>query len=120
MADPRGDVKDGDNFLLNFIKNKRLGDKEEDEEEAANYDKKGHDSEESLNELDRTDTFDEKYNFCFKDEAASSVPLYGAWHSNVGYARSLSGDTLRGKDGSRSHKRTASKERKAEERKAKE
>ena len=51
MADPRGDVKDGDNFLLNFIKNKRLGDKEEDEEEAANYDKKGHDSEESLNEV---------------------------------------------------------------------
>ena len=30
MADPRGDVKDGDNFLLDFIKNKRWVDKEEE------------------------------------------------------------------------------------------
>ena len=44
MADPRGDVKDGDNFLLDFIKNKRWVNKEE-EEETADDDKKGHNSE---------------------------------------------------------------------------
>ena len=27
VADTRGDLKDGDNFLLGFIKNKRWGDK---------------------------------------------------------------------------------------------
>ena len=70
MADPRGDVKDGDNFLLDFIKNKRWGDKEEDEEEAADDVTKGHDSDESLNEVERTDAFKENYNFRFEDEAA--------------------------------------------------
>ena len=39
---PREDVKDGDNFLLNFIKNKRWVDKEE-KDEAADNDTKGHD-----------------------------------------------------------------------------
>ena len=71
MADPSGYVKDGDNFLLNFIKNKRWRDKEEDEEEASDDDKKGHDSEESLNEVERTDAFKENYNFRFKNEATS-------------------------------------------------
>ena len=119
VADTRGDLKDGDNFLLGFIKNKRWVDKEE-EEEAADNDAKGHDSDESLNEVERTNAFEENYNFRFKDEAASSGPLSGASHSNVGYARGLSGDMLRRKDDSRSHKRKARKERKAEERKAKE
>ena len=70
MADLSGYVKDGDNFLLNFIKNKRWGDKEEDEEKASDDDKKGHDSEESLNEVERTDAFKENYNFRFEDKAA--------------------------------------------------
>ena len=42
MADPRGNVKDGDNLLLNFIKNKRGMDKEKEEEAADNYER-GHD-----------------------------------------------------------------------------
>ena len=64
-------MKDGDNFLLDFIKNKIWGDKEEDEEEAADDGRKGHDSEEFLNEVDLTDAFKEKYNFRFEDEATS-------------------------------------------------
>ena len=40
VEDPRGDVKDGDNFLLDFIKNKRWVDKYE-EEEATDDNKKG-------------------------------------------------------------------------------
>ena len=69
--DTRGGVKDGDNLLLNFIKNKIWGDKEEKEEKASDDDKKGHDLDESLNEVDRTDAFEENYNFRFEDEAAS-------------------------------------------------
>ena len=38
VTDHRGDVKDGDNFLLDFIKNKIWVDREE--EEAANDNKK--------------------------------------------------------------------------------
>ena len=56
MAGPRGDVKDGDNFLLGFIRNKRWVDKEE-VEEAADDDTKGHDSDEYLNKVERTDDF---------------------------------------------------------------
>ena len=47
-------------------------------------------------------------------------PLSGVSHRNVGYARSLSGDTLCCKDNIRSHKRTARKKRKKEEQKSKE
>ena len=67
---PRGYVKDGDNFLLDYLKNKRWVDKEE-EEEAADNNVKGHDLDESLNEVERTDAFEEKYNFRFEEEAAS-------------------------------------------------
>ena len=70
MADPREDAKDGDNFLLDFIKNKRWGDKEEDEEKASDEGTKVYNSDESLNEVERTDAFKEKYNFRFEDEAA--------------------------------------------------
>ena len=45
--------------LLNLIKNKIWGDKEEKEEKASDDDKKGHDLDESLNEVDRTDAFEE-------------------------------------------------------------
>ena len=50
MSDPRGDVK---------VKNKRWVDKEE-EEKAADNDTKGHDLDEYLNEVERTDAFKEK------------------------------------------------------------
>ena len=47
-------------------------------------------------------------------------PLSGASHINVGYASSLSGDTLRCKEYIRSHNLTERKERKAEYQKDKE
>ena len=114
VADARGNVKDGDNVLLSFIKNKRWVDKG-DEEEAADDDAKGHDSEEFMNKEERTNAFEGKYNFRFEDEAARLGPLLGAFHRN-----GLSGDMLCCKDNSRSHKRMTRKDRKTEERKAKE
>ena len=113
VADPMGNLKDGDNFLLDFINNKRWVDKEE-EEEAAENDAKGHDSDEYLNEVDHTDAFKEMYNFCFKEKATLSGPLSGVLHSNVGYTHGLLGDTLNSKDYSRSHKHTYRKDRKTE------
>ena len=62
--DTRGGGEGRDNLLLNFIKNKIWG-------EAADNDKKGHNSEESLNKVESTDAFEEKYNFRFEDKAAS-------------------------------------------------
>ena len=64
---------------------------------------------EFMNKVERTDAFEEKYNFRFEDDAASSGPLSGASHINVRYARGISGDTLRRKYNSKSHKRTARK-----------
>ena len=119
VADTRGDLKDGDNFLLGFIKNKRWVDKEE-EEEAADDNTKGHDSDEYLNKVERIDDSEEKYSFRFEDKSVSLGPLSCASHSNVGYARGLLEDTLHRKDNSRSHNYTARKKRKAEERKANE
>ena len=46
--------------------------------------------------------------------------LSGASHSNFRYTRSILGDKLRRKDNSKRYKRTARKERKAEESEAKE
>ena len=66
----RRDVKYGDNFLLGFIRNKRWVDKEE-VEEAADDDTKGQDLDEFMNKVERTDAFEENYNFRFEDEAAS-------------------------------------------------
>ena len=76
-------MKEGDNFLLDFIRKKRWLDKE-DEEEAADDDTKRNDPDESLNKVECTKAFEENYNFRFEDEAASSGPLSGALHSNVG------------------------------------
>ena len=83
-------MKDGDNFLLDFIKNKRWVDKEE-EEEAADDNTKGHNLDKSLDKVERTDAFGEKFNFRFEDEAASSVPLSSVLHSNNRYLHGLFG-----------------------------
>ena len=53
VADPRGDLNDGDNVLFDFIKKKIWVEKEE-EGEAADNNTKGHNSDESLNEVERT------------------------------------------------------------------
>ena len=79
---------------------------------------------ESLDELDRTDEFESKYNFRFEEAVATGgdVEASGASHSIVHYARSSQSadNVLRRKDESRRQKRLARKERKAAERKAKE
>ena len=58
MVDYNRDVKDVDNLLLDFKKNKIWADKEE-EEEAGDKDVKGHNLDESLNELESTYAFKE-------------------------------------------------------------
>jgi len=122
IKDPRGEIADGDNFLLDFIKNKKWVDRDayqsnnlnenNDDDEASN------DSDESLKDLDRMDEFESKYNFRF--EEASSSQSSGALQSVVGYSRSSLSNTVRKKDDSRKIKREQRKERKMAERKAKE
>lgn len=137
VSDPRGEVGDGDKFLLDFIKNKRWVDKDlhendsddDENEERGIYrskikdDDDGHDSEASLDELEQMDAFESKYNFRFEEAAASAEGGdSGAAYSVVGYARggAHTTDTLRRKDETRKQKRLARKEKKAAERKAKE
>ncbi len=127
LADPKGEVKDGDSFLLDFITNKRWVDENEvssdddgparpriiggEDDDDVNYN-----SDESLNELDRTDQFESRYNFRFEEGNENS----GAALSVVGYSRSALSDTIRRKDDSRKQKRQQRKERKLAERKKKE
>ena len=136
VSDPRGEVGDGDKFLLDFIKNKRWVDKDlhesdsddDGDEERGIYrskikDDDGHDSDASLDELEQMDAFESKYNFRFEEAAASAEGgESGAAYSVVGYARggAHTTDTLRRKDETRKQKRLARKEKKAAERKAKE
>ena len=145
VSDPRGEVGDGDKFLLDFIKNKRWVDKdlhgsdedsdEDDNEERGIYrsnmnngdddddDEDGRDSDASLDELEQMDAFESKYNFRFEEAAASAkAGESGAAYSVVGYARggAHTTDTLRRKDETRKQKRLARNEKKAAERKAKE
>jgi protein KRI1 len=129
LQDPKGEVEDGEEFLFDFIKNKRWVDHDtfdynDDEEEGARYPAtdeydKGNDSDASLNDLNKTDEFESRYNFRF-EEANNTGTESGAGLSVVGYARSSLSDTIRRKDESRKMKRKQRKERKMEERKAKE
>jgi protein KRI1 len=134
IKDPRGEVKDSETFLMDFIKNKQWIDKtmqdasddddddDEDEspkrgtDEGAGIAEDGNETDDSMD--DKMDAFESKYNFRFEEAAATS----GATHSVVGYSRNSAAvtDTLRRKDDSRRQKRLARKERKEAERKAKE
>jgi len=125
LMDPRGEVEDGDKFLLDFIKNKKWIDKDDDESSSDEDDNhkqaaggQGSD-EDSMEELERADDFESKYNFRF-EEAEAEAGTSGADFSVVGYARSGTMNTLRRKDETRKQKRQERKERKAAERKAKE
>ena len=55
-ADPRGGVKNGDNFLLGFIKNNIWVDKEY-EEEAADDNTKGHKPDKYQNKVESTNPY---------------------------------------------------------------
>ena len=138
ISDPRGEVGDGDKFLLDFIKNRRWVDKDLNDSDSDSDDDKdrgvyrskiiaraeddGHDSDASLDELEQMDAFESKYNFRFEEAAAAAddQEVSGAAYSIVGYARGAATDTLRRKDETRKQKRLARKEKKAAERKAKE
>ena len=115
LIDPRGEVEDGDKFLLDFIKNKKWIDKDE----QVSLDE-GDQEDDSMDELEMADNFESKYNFRFEEAEAASGKS-GADFSVIGYARSGGTmNTLRRKDETRKHKREERKERKAAERKAKE
>jgi protein KRI1 len=109
LVDPRGEIADGDQYLLEFFKNKKWIDKDND---YANDD-------DSLDNLDEADDFEAKYNFRF-EQAASEVSRSGASLSVQTYARGQTMNTVRRTDTTRKDKRQSRKERKAAERKAKE
>ena len=143
LVDPRGEVEDGEAFLLDYFKNRPWVEKADDdndsEQDDASNDKyddnrklpstgvrskataavdEDHSDEASLQELEEADDFEAQYNFRF--EQASAATATGAEHSLQSYARGQTMNTLRRKDESRAEKRRARKERKAMERKAKE
>ena len=116
LLDPHGEIEDGDNFLLDFIKNKRWVDQDLQGEEVDSDDH----SDGSLKDLERMDNFESKYNFRFEEAMNEPTSNSGAGLSVVGYARTALSDTIRRKDDSRKLKRKERKERKAAERRAKE
>ncbi|KAL9185919.1 hypothetical protein ACHAXT_003696 [Thalassiosira profunda] len=125
LKDPKGEVQDGDKFLMEFMTHRkwmegsgRLGAKNGDDDMEGGDD-------DSLEELERTDAFESRYNFRFEEatehDPSHSATASGASHSIVHYSRaSHSSNALRRKDETRKQKRLERKERKAAERKAKE
>lgn len=111
FSDPRGEVKDGEQFLISFMKNKKWIDKD-----GGKFDVD--DDEESI-EADRADDFEAKYNFRF-EQAEAETAASGASHSIQTYARGQTMNTIRRQDVTRKEKRQARKDRKEAERKAKE
>lgn len=139
IIDPRGEVQDGEAFLIDFFEKRPWMMKETENDEASSdadeyldddpdetkwetskhYDDAVDDGDDqSLNELDKADDFEAQYNFRF-EQASSNVPS-GAELSNLSYARGLTMQTLRRKDESRRERRLARKEKKELERQAKE
>ena len=123
FKDPRGEVEDGEKFLLDFIQNKkwidtnhidrgRYDDKYENENESGD--------ESSLDDVDRADDYESQYNFRFEQATQGATTNSGANLSVQTYARGQTMNTVRRTDTTRKDKREARKERKVTERKAKE
>lgn len=124
LVDPKGEIQDGEAFLLDFFQKKpwqqqvETDDSDNDElvvpmkppKEADDED----DDDASLEELDKTDEFEAQYNFRFEEHATSGVS-----HSLRNYSRH-NVETFRRKDDRRRAHRLAKQERKAAERKQKE
>lgn len=109
IVDPRGEIEDGDKYLLDFFKNKRWVDHDDD---YANDD-------DSLEDLERADDYEATYNFRF-EQAEAEAATSGANLSVQTYARGSTVNTVRRMDTTRKEKRQSRKERKAAERRAKE
>lgn len=109
IIDPRGEVEDGDKFLMDFLKQKKWIDKDGD---------LGADDD-SIEDLDKADDFEANYNFRF-EQAAAEAATSGATLSVQTYARGNTMNTVRRAETARKEKREARKERKLAERKAKE
>mmetsp|Transcript_14291 Transcript_14291/g.31009 ORF Transcript_14291/g.31009 Transcript_14291/m.31009 type:complete len:873 (+) Transcript_14291:64-2682(+) len=127
LADPKGEVKDGDQFLMEFMTHRKWMENSNNPLGSARaYDNSDAEDDGSLADLERMDEFESKYNFRFEEANDKNTDASGAAHSIVHYARSTStaagatNDTLRRPDESRKIKRQARKERKAAERRAKE
>eukprot|EP00339_Tiarina_fusa_P013281 CAMPEP_0117006888 /NCGR_PEP_ID=MMETSP0472-20121206/6963_1 /TAXON_ID=693140 ORGANISM="Tiarina fusus, Strain LIS" /NCGR_SAMPLE_ID=MMETSP0472 /ASSEMBLY_ACC=CAM_ASM_000603 /LENGTH=720 /DNA_ID=CAMNT_0004708497 /DNA_START=58 /DNA_END=2220 /DNA_ORIENTATION=+ len=112
LVDPRGEVKNGEQFLLDYIKNRKWLDRDTDDVIVD-------DDDSSVEEVDRADDFEATYNFRF-EQAAEETATSGASLSNQMYARGQTMTTLRRQDTTRKESRLARKERKMAERKAKE
>jgi protein KRI1 len=142
-VDHKGEVADGEAFLLDFFKQRPWMQTAHDESESddnvpdeatksrasaktsAAKDDSVDSDDASLDELDQADEFEAAFNFRFEQAAAQGggTALSGYEHSNVSYARSDGAaalPTLRRPDDSRKLQRQARKERKAAERQAKE
>jgi len=116
FKDPRGEVGDGEKFLLDFITNKKWIDRNDISRDADDDDGDG---ESSLDDVERADKYESNYNFRF-EQAAQETATSGASLSVQTYARSQTMNTVRREDTTRKDKRQVRKERKAAERKAKE
>lgn len=119
FADPRGEVKDGERFLIDFMKNKKWVDKVEYGDQDIDGDEADRGEESSIEDLDRADDFEAQYNFRY-EQAAAETATSGATLSIQTFARGQTMNTLRREDATRKDKRQARKERKEAERKAKE
>ena len=119
ISDPRGEIQDGEQFLLDFLKNKKWKEQDDNIDDTPTRKPVTVDSDdESLEHLEKADDFESTYNFRF--EQAEAIATSGADYSVVPYARGGSMTTLRRKDETRKVKRETRKEKKAAERKAKE
>jgi protein KRI1 len=120
LMDPKGQVQDGEAFLLDFFRNKTWTKQLDDASDniSTNSNKDNDDDDDSLQHLEKTDDFETLYNFRF-EQAAATTTTTGVNHSLKSYSRT-DDHTLRRRDTSRRERRLARQERKANERRAKE
>lgn len=128
LQDPRREISDGTKFLQEYMLHQKWVDpseyddqsssstQQEEEKHVANSDNEN-EEESSLEDLERMDEFESKYNFRFEEAIAENDT---SRYNIVSYARGAAADSLRRIDDTRKQKRRIKEERKAAERKAKE
>lgn len=142
LVDPKGEIADGQAFLIDFFQTrpwleKKDDDEDDDDEENGHADEDfkpaakrrtgtaattEDDDDASLQDLEHADDFESAFNFRFEQVASALgvTPSSGTEYSNISYARGQAIPTLRRPDDTRKDKRLARMERKAAERTAKE